>query len=112
MSLPKLSKRWLLSNLLNQVHLQAVIESVSPLRFTPAGMPVLDLVLSHQSIQQEAEGYRQVQVTVEAKIIGENAKYWQHGTGKIVDVTGFLSRISMKNNKVLLHIQTIYLYKG
>ena len=94
--------------MINRLILQATIKSVSPLRHTPAGMPVLDLKLDHQSTQSEAETSRQVNMEIEAKIIGQNALIWQHATGRQVEISGFLSQKHQKSSQIIVHIQSIH----
>ncbi|ENW1899262.1 primosomal replication protein N, partial [Neisseria gonorrhoeae] len=37
----------------NLVSLAALIEKAFPIRYTPAGIPVLDIILKHESWQEE-----------------------------------------------------------
>ncbi len=92
--------------------MQATVVSVSVLRYTPTGVPVLEMELHHQSEQMEANSIRQVSVTVDAKIIGKEALGWQHAQGREVDVSGFLAQRSQKNTRLVLHIQSINFSKG
>lgn len=85
---------------------------VATLRYTPAGLPILEMVLKHQSYQQEAGAQRLVESEVNAKLLGKDAQEWQHAEGSIVEVTGFLAQKSLRNPRLVLHIQTINLCKG
>lgn len=96
----------------NLCTLSAQIFQVAALRYTPAGLPVLELVLQHQSYQQEAGQQRLVECEVHAKIVGSEAQAWQYAKDSIVDVTGFLAQRSLRNPRLVLHIQTINLSKG
>lgn len=96
----------------NQLSLIAQIKTVQAVRYTPAGLPVLMLWLSHESWQTEnAERYL-AKFEIEAKIIGEAAIRWQHSAGSMVKVSGFLAQKGRRYPKPILHIQNIYEYKG
>lgn len=58
----------------NQLILTAVIAELASLRYTPAGMPALDLKLEHESRLQEAGQERQVAASVKAVAFGALAE--------------------------------------
>jgi len=59
----------------NQLLLQARIAELRPLRHTPAGLPALDLLLEHQSQQQEIQSVqRTVSVSLKAIAFGTVAE--------------------------------------
>lgn len=105
-------RQTLRNNLVNQFQLSAILHKVDAVRYTPAGIAVLDVVLQHISTQQENGLKRQIHFELPAKILGENALVWQHQQGQQVLVSGFLAQRSMKTIRPLLHIQTIQKYKG
>lgn len=96
----------------NLCSLTAQLIQVAVLRYTPAGLPVLDVVLKHHSYQEEAGAERLVECEITAKILGKDAQEWQHSDGSMVEVTGFLAQKSLRNPRLVLHIQTINLCKG
>ncbi|MBP6562475.1 MAG: primosomal replication protein N [Neisseriaceae bacterium] len=98
--------------MINQLTLCAHISQLDALRYTPAGLPVLMMVLQHHSTQEEAGQDRSVTCEVQAKLFGDAAKTWQHAQDSMVKVTGFLSQKSLRNPRLVLHIQTIELHKG
>ena len=59
---------------MNQVALTARIAEASALRYTPAGLPALDLRLEHESTATEAGQRREVKAAVRAKAIGKMKK--------------------------------------
>ncbi len=59
---------------MNQVVLSARIAEARALRYTPAGLPALDLQLEHESELPEAGGTRQVKVAIKAVAFGANAE--------------------------------------
>lgn len=96
----------------NQFTLTATLQKIDTLRYTPSGTPVLDVVLQHNSWQEENGLRCQIQFELPAKIIGQNAIVWQHKQGEIVTVTGFLAQKSQRIFRPLLRIQHITEYKG
>ena len=58
----------------NQLILTAAIAELSALRYTPAGLPALDLRLDHESRQEEAGQDRQVTASVKAVAFGALAE--------------------------------------
>lgn len=90
---------------MNHVNLSARIAEASPLRYTPAGIPVLNLVIEHESEMMEAGVNRQVKLTVRAVAFGvlaEQARILE--LGKLFKFTGFL--INARTSKsIVFHIQ-------
>ena len=99
---------------MNQLVIQALVKEISAVRYSPSGVPILQMILFHESEQLEAENLRKVSVTIDAIIIGQNALGWQHEhiKGKEVEVTGFLAQKHQRNPKPVLHIQSINFSKG
>ena len=84
----------------NTFRLSAVLHKVGALRYTPAGVPVLDVVLKHESWQQDNGSPYLAKFELAGKIIGSDAQAWQHREGEQVDVAGFLAQRSLKHIKV------------
>ena len=82
------------------------------MRYTPAGIPVLDMVLKHESWQQENGQQCLVKFGMPTKIIGKEALQWQHGQNMMVEITGFLAQRSQRYTRPVLRIQNIQEYKG
>ena len=55
---------------MNHVVLSAGIVEAKPLRYTPAGLPALDLRLEHESSVEEAGSSRQVKAVIKAVALG------------------------------------------
>jgi primosomal replication protein N len=73
------------------------------LRYTPAGIPVVDFVIAHSSMQSEAGARRKVQCDVDAVAIGELAvRIEATKINQPLQVTGFLARNSVGNRKLML----------
>jgi primosomal replication protein N len=91
----------------NHVDLTASIVEVSPLRYTPAGLPAANFVLDHESEVEEAGSTRQVKLSIKAVAFGKMAEQvGQLPLGKVFRFRGFL--ISARTNKsVIFHIQEL-----
>lgn len=96
----------------NFFQLTAVLQHIDPLRYTPAGIPILEVVLQHESWQNENQAACKIKFTLPARIIGQNATVWQHQQGKTVTIRGFLTQKSQRNTYPMLRIQDIQEYKG
>ena len=90
---------------MNQVLLSAAIAEAKPLRYTPAGLPALDLQLDHESEVIEAGGKRQVKAAIRAVAFGPQAETLARQViGSQWRFTGFLA--TPRNGKhSVLHIQ-------
>jgi primosomal replication protein N len=91
---------------LNNLTLSGVVISLEPIRYTPAGIPLLSFVLQHASEQTEAGLRRKVECEVNAVILGDLAKS-SIQLGSSVNVKGFLAKRSAKSTQLVLHIEKI-----
>ena len=96
----------------NRFILTAQIAETKALRYTPAAIPVLEMMLKHESWQQENEQQCLVKFELPAKILGKEALAWQHRQGAMVVVEGFLAQRSQRYVRPILRIQNIKEYKG
>ncbi len=89
----------------NRLVLSACIAEASPLRYTPAGLPALDLRLEHESELTEAGSQRQVKAALKAVAFGPMAETLaRQPVGSQWRFTGFLA--NPRNGKhPVLHIQ-------
>lgn len=91
---------------MNQTILSARIAEASPLRYTPAGLPALDLRLEHESDAEEAGQQRQVKVEIRAVAFGTDAETLvRQSIGSGFRFTGFLAAPRHGKHPVL-HIQS------
>ncbi|MDP1897723.1 MAG: primosomal replication protein N, partial [Sulfurimicrobium sp.] len=58
----------------NRIVLSGKILAIDPLRYTPAGIPALNLTLGHSSRQVEAGMEREVECEVQVVALGELAQ--------------------------------------
>lgn len=91
---------------MNTLVLQAEVVNIDPLRLTPAGIPLLSIVLSHVSEQVEAGMARKVSCEVQAVLLGQNAQL-HFVVGQIIIATGFLAKRSFKSTQLVMHINHI-----
>jgi primosomal replication protein N len=89
----------------NQLVLTACIAEVAPLRYTPAGLPALDLKLEHESMVPEAGQDRQVKAGVKAVAFGALAeRLAKQAIGSVWCFSGFVA--TPRNGKSLVfHIR-------
>ncbi len=85
----------------------AALAEIKILRFTPAGLPAIDIVLEHRSTQTEAGQARQVNALLKAVAFGALAeRIARQAVGSSWIFQGFLA--TPRNSKSLvLHIQDI-----
>ena len=89
---------------MNRVLITAQIIERKALRYTPAGLPALDLVLQHESEVTEAQLPRKVKLDIKAVALGPIAdRLSRQETGVPLGFAGFLG--APRNGRgVLLHI--------
>ncbi|GAA4335613.1 primosomal replication protein N [Pigmentiphaga soli] len=91
---------------MNQVRLTAQAVECRPLRFTPAGVPVLELVLAHESEVVEAGKLRRVEMALAAVAVGELARTLERtALGRRMRFEGFLAPSRKGSTRLRLHIQ-------
>ena len=85
--------------------IDGIVVAPGDLRHTPAGIPMLDLKLRHESEQQEAGSPRRVAVEIAAVGFGEVAKRLsQLEAGTAIQASGFLAAKSATHTQAVLHI--------
>ncbi|PKO54000.1 MAG: primosomal replication protein N [Betaproteobacteria bacterium HGW-Betaproteobacteria-20] len=96
---------------MNKLVLQAEVMQIEPLRYTPAGIPLLSVVLHHVSEQVEAGMKRKVECEVNAVILGDQISgipaLKELKLGSHIIATGFLARRSLKSTQLVMHINHI-----
>jgi primosomal replication protein N len=89
----------------NRTELNACIAEQAALRYTPAGLPALDLILEHTSEIEEAGQIRKVQLKLRALAFGSLAERLVKQTvGSVWTFKGFLAT-PRQGKSVVLHIQ-------
>jgi primosomal replication protein N len=94
---------------MNKLELQAEVVQIEPLRYTPAGIPLLSVVLRHVSEQIEAGMKRKVECEVNAVALGDLVLQGLLTAGAHIQVTGFLAKRSLKSTQLVMHINHVKL---
>jgi len=91
----------------NQLSLQATLQELGQVRYTPAGLMALDLGLKHEGEAQEAGKPRKVSMEIKAVAIGEIGKRLQAlGVGGTARFSGFLS--NQRNGRgIIFHVTAV-----
>lgn len=91
---------------MNRLQITATVLECEPLRYTPAGLAVLDLQLAHESEVIEAGLPRQIALTMPAVAMGDLARMLS-GTalGTALRIEGFLMPTRKGSNRLRLHMQ-------
>ena len=91
---------------MNQTVLSARIAEAQALRYTPAGLPAIDLKLEHESEVTEAGQARQVKMAIKAVAFGTDAETLaRQAIGSAFRFQGFLATARGGKHPVL-HIQS------
>ena len=90
---------------MNHLQLSAVVVQVQSLRYTPAGIPAVNLVIEHESEVVEMDIPRQVKVQLKATAFGAQAEILsRQGLDAVCEFHGFMA--NGRNGKgVVFHIQ-------
>lgn len=81
---------------------------ISAQRTTPAGLPVVEVLIAHQSTQVEAGIPRNVEVEMRAVGMGIWAQYLvQAPLGSLMTVTGFFTARTQRMRQPVLHLTAI-----
>jgi len=89
----------------NQLLLLARLAQCAPLRYTPAGLAVQDMLLEHASQQFEAGHLRHVTLTLKAVAFGEQAQQLSRlALGTRLRCAGFLAA-AYRGKGVVFHLQ-------
>lgn len=93
---------------MNRLAIDATLATRDALRYTPAGLPAIDLVLAHRSEQREAGGVRRVECEIAAVAFGAVAEaIAKLPTGAAVRCEGFLARRWRTGTTLALHVDRI-----
>lgn len=94
----------------NRLLLDATLAERGALRFTPAGLPALDMLLRHASRQPEAGSERVVECELAAVAFGEPAQALSRvPAGSSLRCRGFLARRYRTGVTLAMHIHAFEL---
>lgn len=92
----------------NQVALSGQIIEAGVLRHTPAGIPVIEWRIAHESFQEEAGQPRRVECEMNCMAAGSLARMVSTlPIGTRLLMGGFLAARSLKRRSPVLHVTTI-----
>jgi primosomal replication protein N len=91
--------------LTNRVRLRAKLVARGDLRYTPAGVAVLQAGLKYDGALAEAGIERQLSFELEAIAVGDAARRLdRQALGAELDVSGFLAPRSQRSRSLIVHI--------
>ena len=93
---------------MNRLEVEGQILEQSPVRYTPAGIPVLEFLLSHESEVSEAGVPRRIAFSLQILVMGDLVQ--MAGTislGTMVRIQGFIAPVRKDSPKFRLHAQRI-----
>jgi len=92
----------------NRTELAGQLQERGSLRYTPAGVPVIEFRIAHASEQIEAATPRRVECELACVAVGALALLLKESSvGVLVVVGGFLAARSIKQKTPVLHVTTI-----
>jgi primosomal replication protein N len=91
--------------LLNELKFIGLITEREVIRYTPAGLPIVNAVLQHSSQQIEAGIARQTEFEIAAVAAGEiSGRFSAAPLGGTYEFTGFLAKRSRNSKSLVFHI--------
>jgi primosomal replication protein N len=90
----------------NRLQLSATLVERSALRYTPAGIPVIEAQLQHRSQAVEAGMERRLDFPLDVIAVGEPAKQLAgEALGEHLQLSGFLAPRSRRSARLMVHVQ-------
>ncbi len=90
---------------INRLRLVATLVEREVMRYTPAGVPIVNCLLSHSGQAMEAQAARQVEFSIEALGAGKMASVLDRiAPGTVLDCVGFLARKHRSSKALVFHI--------
>jgi len=90
----------------NRVIFSGQVIECEPLRYTPTGLPVLEMLLEHESEVVEAGLARRVTLTLAAVALGDQARMLAGAPfGSVLQIEGFLAPTRKGSRRIRLHVQ-------
>lgn len=93
---------------MNRLEVEGQILEQSPVRYTPAGIPVLEFLLSHESEVTEAGVPRRIAFSLQVLVMGDLVQMAGNiGLGTRLRIQGFIAPVRKDSPKFRLHAQRI-----
>ena len=97
----------------NRVEIAGVITELKALRYTPAGVPVVEFRLRHDSERAEAGARRRVEAEIEAVAFEAQARLLSGSAlGRGLRAEGFLCAKNRRSKRPVLHVTNIEFTEG
>jgi primosomal replication protein N len=97
----------------NRVEISGVVTQLQSLRYTPAGVPVVEFRLAHESERSEAGATRKVNAEIDAVAFEAQARLLAAGPlGRQLKAEGFLCAKNRRSKKPVLHVTNIEFMEG
>jgi primosomal replication protein N len=104
----------------NRLEISGMLTELKALRHTPAGVPVVEFRLRHESERVEAGARRKVNAEIDAVAFEAQARLLAAGAGgnapgalgRQLKVEGFLCAKSRQSKKPVLHVTNIEFLEG
>ncbi|WP_227817869.1 primosomal replication protein N [Nitrogeniibacter aestuarii] len=97
----------------NTLRIEGRLIELAPMRYTPAGVPLINCILGHASRQVENGLERDVECELPAVAIGDMARQLAVAAcGWKLEATGFLAAKSKRSKLPVLHITNIKFLEG
>ena len=91
---------------MNQLALTATVLELTPLRYTPAGVPALEMQLEHESEVLQAGMPRRISMVIQAVALGDVALLLADTPlGAGLELEGFIAPTRKGSSKLVVHIQ-------
>ncbi len=92
----------------NRIEISGVITELQSLRYTPAGVPVVEFRLAHESERVEAGATRKVHAEIDAVAFEAQARLLAAGPmGRVLKGEGFFLARNRRSRKPVLHVTNI-----
>jgi len=92
----------------NRLEVEGQVLERSPVRYTPAGVPVLEFILSHESEVSEAGVPRRIVFALQILVMGDLVQMADTiGLGTTLRIQGFIAPVRKDSPKFRLHAQRI-----
>jgi primosomal replication protein N len=104
----------------NRVEITGVVTELQSLRYTPAGIPVVEFRLAHESERAEAGARRKVHAEIDAVAFEAQARLLAAGPGgnapgalgRLLKAEGFLCAKNRRSRKPVLHVTNMEFIEG
>ncbi|NMV38709.1 primosomal replication protein N [Ralstonia insidiosa] len=92
-------------NAINRLQLVATLVEREVMRYTPAGVPIVNCLLTYSGQAMEAQTARHVEFSIEALGAGKMASVLDRiAPGTVLDCVGFLARKHRSSKALVFHI--------